>query len=147
MKREAIAALALPIAACSGGSPIQAGMWQVTTKLKAGQTELWESKVERCITAAEADDPGLSILSGTPLGQCATGQSRYSGGTLSVVGSCLGRMHPMATSATSTSITLNGRYSATSIDGEFSATIATESQASPQSGTMTARRTGDCPVS
>lgn len=144
MKRKLIATIALALAACSSGTPIDDGKWQATIELKAGETLLWTSTIERCISEPEADDPGLTILNGTPLGQCVTGHSRYSGGSLSVVGSCLGRMHPMAASATSTSITLNGRYSPTTVDGEFSARIVTEPEASPQSGTVTARRAGDC---
>jgi hypothetical protein len=144
MKRLAVLIPPLAaVAACSADMPVQPGYWETETRISAGQTELWRSTVSNCMFEHEAADPGVAVLTGTPLGQCETGESRYEGGQLLARGTCVSVGRPMQASL-STRVTLEGRYTATSMEGRITAEPIGEPGGAPLTGTMSARRTGDC---
>ena len=156
MKRVVLLA-PLALLACSGGSstPIQPGQWEMTTQfstveapgmpeaaLKAMQSQLANQRQTQstCVTPQQAANPGADIVKAGDSGEggCTFSDSTFSGGRISVHGTCPGPGGQRMTMA------WEGSYTATTMDGRFT----TEVQGGPQSmrmvGTMTGRRTGEC---
>ena len=151
MKRLALPAFALALAACSGDSTsIRPGNWETTMRMSAGQDELWSTTVTRCIDAQEAAAPGLGILNASPLGPCHATESTFSNGTISIHASCPGRgpglqaSVPMVPGMMPSRVSLEGRYTATTMEGQFSAELEDTLEPMRFTGTMTGRRTGEC---
>lgn len=160
MKRLALLAPTVAIiVACSGGAStsLQPGQWEMTTKMtdieipgappavaaqmKQAMTAQAQTQ-SRCITPAEAANPAGNMASPSGNAQgCTFSKQTFSGGAIDVAGSCPGpaggRMET----------TLSGSYTATTMDTRISANIEGGPQPMRMSGTMTGRRTGDCPAS
>lgn len=144
MKRLAVLIPPLAaVAACSADMPVQPGYWETETRMSAGQMELWRSTLSNCMFDHEAADPGVAILTGTPLGPCETSESRYEGGQILARGTCVSIGRPEWPSV-STRVKLEGRYTTTSMEGRITAEPIGEPWGAPLTGTMSARRTGDC---
>jgi hypothetical protein len=144
MKRLAVLIPPLAaVAACSADMPVQPGYWETETRMNAGQMELWRSTLSKCLFDDEAANPGVAILTGTPLGPCETGESRYEGGQILARGTCVSIGRPEWPSV-STRVTLEGRYTTSGMEGRITAEPIGDSDRVPMTGTMTARRTGDC---
>ena len=144
MKRLAVMIPPLAtVAACSSEMPVQPGYWETETRMSAGQMELWRSALSNCMFDDQAANPGVAILAGTPLGPCETSESRYEGGQILARGTCVSIGRPEWPSV-STRVTLEGRYTATSMEGRITAEPIGDSGRVPLTGTMTARRTRDC---
>ncbi len=157
MKRLVLLAPSLAlIAACSGGADsLQPGQWEMTTRMtdvtvpgmapamaaqmKAAVTNQPQTQT-RCITPAEAANPagGMMSPSGNPQGCTFTSQT-FSGGAINVAGSCPGP------GGGTVQTSLEGTYTATTMDTRISANVEGGPQPMRMSGTMTGRRTGDCP--
>ena len=142
MRSMAIFALAAFGAGCSGsGDSIQAGNWETKTTL-AGATRT----MTRCIAEPEASDPVDGLLRTATWSQCQVQESRFSGGEISARATCTGFTQGVVPSAVSRRVSLDGKYTATSIDGSISATRIDEQDAATETGTVSARRVGDCPA-
>lgn len=159
MKRLALLAptVAIIVACSGGGVSLQPGQWEMTTKMtdieipgappamaaqmKQAMTAQAQTQ-SRCITAAEAANPAGNMASPSGNAQgCTFSKQTFSGGSIDVAGSCPGPAG--GTMETS----LSGSYTATTMDTRISANIQGGPQPMRMSGTMTGRRTGDCPAS
>jgi hypothetical protein len=159
MKRLMLIAPAIVVAAaCSGGtSTIQPGNWEMTTRFTTveipGMPEAMAKQMQsqlanqsqtqtRCITPAEAANPtGGMMGSQNPQG-CQFSEQTFSGGVIRVRGTC-----PGPNNQGQIRMSWEGSYTQTSMQGN----ITTEITGGPQgqnmrmAGTLTSRRTGDCP--
>jgi hypothetical protein len=161
MKRLVVPAL--PIALLFACSPsavsLQPGMWETTVQFTSvdlpgappAQLAAMRAMMGRaqtsssCITPAEAANPTQRMMNpGSNGNACQFSESTFAGGTIRVHGSC------QAPGRGTTQTNMEGSYTATTMQ----ATISTEMQApagtqGPQAarmaGTLSARRTGDCP--
>jgi hypothetical protein len=155
---------ALPIAllfACSPGAvSLQPGMWETTVQftsidlpgappaqLAAMRAMMGHPQTSSsCITPAEAANPTQRMMNPASNGNaCQFSESTFAGGSIRVHGTC--QAPGRGTSQTN----MEGSYTATTM----TATISSEMHApagtpGPQSvrmsGTLSARRTGDCPA-
>lgn len=144
--RYAILAPALLLAACSQESaPFQPGQWEYQLALSAGQEPDVAGSGGQCADPAEADDLPTQILSNSPFGNCSTSSASYRDGKLSIVASCDGKAP--ATTMAPGKVSLEGSYTATSIDARLSAELDSDGPVKQLSGKLSARRTGDCPAS
>ena len=154
---------ALPVALLFACSPsavsLQPGMWETTVQftsidvpgappaqLAAMRTMMSQPQTHsECMTPEEAANPAQRMMNpGSNGNSCQFTDSTFAGGTIRVHGTC--QAPGRATSVTN----MEGTYTATTIQ----ATISSEGHppagtAGPQtvrmSGTISARRTGDCP--
>lgn len=159
MKRLALLAptVAIIVACSGGGASLQPGQWEMTTKMtdieipgappamaaqmKQAMTAQAQTQ-SRCITAAEAANPAGNLASPSGNAQgCTFSKQTFSGGSIDVAGSCPGP------AGGTMETTLAGAYSATTMDTRITANIQGGPQPMRMSGTMTGRRTGDCPAS
>jgi hypothetical protein len=143
------------IFACSSNTSLQPGQWEFTTKMTdievpgappavaAQMKQAMASSAQtqsRCLTPAEAANPGGSLAnpSGSAQG-CTFSKQTFAGGTIDVAGTC------RAPTGGNVETTLTGTYTATEINARIGANVTGGPQQMRMSGTMTARRTGDCP--
>jgi len=157
MKRLALLAptVALIVACSGGGSTLQPGNWELTTKMTdielPGQPPAVAAAAKqqmgnqaqtqtRCITEAEAANPagGMMSPSGNAQG-CTFTKQTFAGGTIDVAGSCPGP------GGGTMQTTLTGTYTQTEMNARITANIQGGPQQMRMSGTLTGRRTGDCP--
>lgn len=145
------------IAACSANNDaLQPGQWETVTKMTtvdapglppaalaqmraqlANQVQTQSS----CITPEQAANPAGTMLNtggGTPT--CQFSDSTFAGGVISVRGTC-----PGPAGAGSIRMSLTGTYTPTTMEGRISTEIQGGPQSMNMSGTLTSRRTGDCP--
>lgn len=142
MRSKIFLPLAAFAAGCSGsGGAIQPGNWETTSTL-GGATRT----MTRCISEPEASDPVDGLLRTATWSQCQVQESRFSGGEISAHATCMGYTQAVVPSSVSTRISLEGRYTATSIDGRISSTRIDQQDATTETGTVAARRIGDCPA-
>jgi hypothetical protein len=150
---------AILLFACSPGPvSLQPGMWESTVQFTsidlpgASPQELAAMRAmlsrpqtsSRCITAEEAANPAQRMMNPAGGNACRFSESTFSNGTIRVHGNCqMPGRGPQQTS-------MEGSFTATTMQ----ATIASQIQAPPgtqgpqtarMSGTLSARRTGDCP--
>jgi hypothetical protein len=168
MKRHLLWAPPLALLfACSGSAvSLQPGQWETTTRMTSievpGAPEAMVTQMRaqlanradtqsRCITPQEAANPAGNMLNPGGGGQgCTFTDNTFAGGVINVNGSCAG-----PGGRGSMRMGLQGSYTATTIEGRVSAEVTAPPGAAPpgtpqtvrMSGTMTARRTGDCPAS
>jgi len=144
----------LALLACSGGSDtIQPGQWEMTTRfttveapgmpeaaLKAMQSQISQAQTHSsCITPAQAANPGGDMMKSGGGGQgCQVRDSTFSGGNISVHTSCPGP------GGGSMSMSWEGNYTATTMEGRFTTAIEGGPQNMRMVGTLTGRRTGEC---
>lgn len=158
MKRLGLAAPALAlIAACSGASTsIQPGQWETTTRMTSidmpgappamlaqvrAQLANQAQTQSSCITPEQAANPAGSMLNtGSGASACQFTDSTFAGGVIRVNGSCPGP------AGASMRMSLVGSYTATTMEGRISSDIQGGPQSMRMSGTLTSRRTGDCPA-
>lgn len=144
------------IFACSSNTALQPGQWEFTTKMtdvelpgmppeiaaqaKQAMASQQSQTQSRCITPAEAANPGGSLAnpSGNAQG-CTFSKQTFAGGTIDVAGNC----RPPTGGTVETALT--GTYTATEINAAITANVTGGPQAVRMRGTMTGRRTGDCP--
>lgn len=165
MKRIAllIAAVA-PIAACSGGDvSIQPGQWEDTINITnvevpgappemakqiASMAQRQQPSRSHCITPQQAANPlqGLANPTGEAQGCTFTDQT-FAGGVIRVTSAC-----PAPTGQGQVRTTLEGTYTATTLEARLNMEGPTGAPAGAgapstmrMTGTMTSRRTGDCP--
>jgi len=156
MKKLAILALTVAlIVACGSNTALQPGQWEFTTKITdievPGQPPAMAAQMKqamasqaqtqsRCITQAEASNMGGSLAnpSGSAQG-CTFTKQTFAGGTIDVAGTC------QAPTGGTVATTLTGTYTATALDARIAANVTGGPQQMQMSGTMTGRRTGDCP--
>lgn len=143
------------IFACSSNNSLQAGQWEFTTKMtdieipgappamaeQMKQAMASQAQTQsRCITPAEAANMGgnLANPSGSAQG-CTFSKQTFAGGTIDVAGTC------QAPTGGTVATTLTGTYTAQALDARISANVTGGPQQMRMTGTMTGRRTGDCP--
>ena len=157
MKRLILLAPGVALAAaCGGGSnTIQPGQWEMTTRFSSveipGMPEAMAKQMQQqmanqaqtqttCITPAQAANPAGGMFSQDPQG-CNFTEQTFSGGTIRVRGTCQvpgqGQMQ----------MSWEGRYTETTMEGNYTADVSGGPQSMRMRGTMTGRRTGDCPSS
>jgi hypothetical protein len=142
MRSIAFLSLAAFAAGCSeSGGAIQAGNWETKSTL-AGATRT----MTRCISEPEASDPMDGLLRTATWSQCQVQESRFSGGEISAHATCTGFTQAVVPSAVSRRISLAGTYTPTSIEGRISSTRIDQQDAPTETGTVAARRIGDCPA-
>jgi len=165
MKRLVLWAPSLALlAACSGGGSdqIQPGMWETTTRMtevevpgmppavaeqmKAQMANQTQTQ-SQCITAEQAANPAGNMLSqGSDAQGCNFSDSTFAGGRINVRGTC-----PGPNGQGSATMSWEGTYTATEMTGRITAEVqGPAGTAGPQqirmSGTLSSRRTGDCPA-
>ena len=167
MKRLVLWAPSLArLAACSGGGSdqIQPGMWETTTRMtevevpgmppaiaeqmKAQMANQAQTQ-SQCITPEQAANPAGNMLNqGSDAQGCNFADSTFAGGRINVRGTC-----PGPGGQGSATMTWEGTYTATEMTGRITANVqapAGAAGAGPQeirmSGTLSSRRTGDCPA-
>jgi hypothetical protein len=145
----------LLLAACSSApTTIQPGQWETTTQfstieapgmpeaaLTAMRAQANQAQTNSsCITPQQAANPVGDLMNPqNGAGNCTFTDSTFSGGVISVHGSC-----PAGPGGGQMRMSWEGSYTATTMQGAFT----TEFQGGPQSmrmiGTMSGRRTGEC---
>jgi len=155
---------ALPIALLFACSPsavsLQPGMWETTVQftsidlpgvppaqLAATRAMMSQPQVHsECMTPEDAANPAQRMMNpGTGGNACQFGDSTFAGGTIRVHGTCQAPGRP------SSQMSMEGSFTATTMQATISSEVhAPAGAAGPQSGRMTgtlsARRTGDCPA-
>jgi uncharacterized protein DUF3617 len=162
MKRSMPAALAVVLlVACSPSAvSLQPGMWETTVQFTsidlpgASPQELAAMRAmmgrpqthSQCMTPEQAANPTQRMMNPPGNGNaCRFSESVFAGGTIRVHGSC--QAPGRGTSVTG----MEGTYTATTIQATISNEIQgmpgpTGPQSARMSGTLSARRTGDCPA-
>ena len=158
--------LALIAAACSGGGSdqIQPGMWETTSRMTDVQmprmppamAEQMKAQMasqtntqSQCITPEQAANPAGNMLNqGGEAQGCQFADSTFADGRINVRGTC-----PGPGGAGRATMAWEGTYTATTMEGRITAEVQAPAGAAggPQnirmSGTLSSRRTGDCPAS
>jgi Protein of unknown function (DUF3617) len=152
--RILIAPAVLLVAACGNTYEVQPGQWEMTTRFTSvempGMPPALAQQMQQqvasqpqvqttCITPAQAANPAGGMFSQDPQG-CTFTEQTFSGGSIRVRGSC-------QTGQGRTQMSYEGRYTQTTMEGNISAEVTGGPQTMRMAGTMTARRTGDCPAS
>lgn len=167
MKRSMPAALAvLLLVACSPSAvALQPGMWETTVQFTsidlpgASPQELAAMRAmtsrpqthSECITPEQAANPVERMINPPGNGNaCHFTESVFAGGTIRVHGSC------QAPGRGTSAMGMEGSYTTTTMQATISnevsgmpappGTPAAQPQAARMSGTLSARRTGDCPT-
>lgn len=165
MKRQLL--LAAPIVllfACSGSAvQLQPGQWELTTTMtdfqapgappemlaqmraSAGRPQV----LTECMTPAEAANPaGWMTNPGGNAQGCTFTDQTFAGGVIRVSGSC-----PLPNNGGSTRTSLQGSYTATTMEARLTGQLQAGPGAPPgmprnisTTGTLNARRVGDCPA-
>jgi hypothetical protein len=155
------------LAACSGGGSdqIQPGMWETTTRMTEievpgmppeiaqqmkAQMQNQSQTQSQCITPEQAANPAGNVLNqGSDAQGCNFSDSTFAGGRINVRGTC-----PGPGGQGSATMSWEGSYTATTMEGRIRAEVqapagaaATGPQTIRMSGTLSARRTGECPAS
>ena len=166
MKRLVLWAPSLALlAACSGGGSdqIQPGMWETTSRMTEveipgmppAMAEQMKAQLanqtqtnSQCITPEQAANPAGNMLNqGGDAQGCTFADSTFSGGVIRVRGTC-----PGPGGAGQATMSWEGTYTATTMEGRIVAEVTAPPGAAPgpqnikMSGTLTSRRTGDCPA-
>ena len=156
MKKLAILAPTVAlIFACSSNTSLQPGQWEMTTKITdiqvpgappaaaAQMKQMMASQgtqtQSRCITPAEAANPAGSF--GNPGGGaqgCNFTKQTFAGGSIDIAGTC-------QSPSGNVEMTSTGSYTGDTMTMNFTANAQAMGQTVRTSGTMTGRRTGDCP--
>jgi hypothetical protein len=159
MKRFILIAPAVVLAAaCSGNTgTIQPGQWETTTRFTSvevpGMPEAMAKQVQssmanqsqtqtRCITPAEAANPTGGMMGSQNPAGCNFSEQTFSGGVIRVRGTC-----PAPNNQGQISMSWEGSYTPTTMQGNLSTEITGGPQNMRMRGTITSRRTGDCPAS
>ena len=162
MKRLVLPALPLALLfACSPSAvSLQPGMWETTiqftsidlpgvppAELAATRAMLGRPQTRSaCMTPAEAANPAEHMMNPGGSGNaCQLSDSTFAGGAIRIHGSCQAPGRPTS------QMSMEGSYTATTMQATISSEIhAPAGAAGPQSGrmagTLSAHRTGDCPV-
>ena len=142
MKPMIVLVLAGLACGCSGsGDSIQPGNWETKSTL-AGATRT----MTRCIAEPEASDPVEGLVRTATWSQCQIQESRFSGGEISASATCMGYSQDVVPRSINRQVSLNGKYTPTSVDASISSTRIDEQNAPAETGTLAARRIGDCPL-
>jgi len=165
MKKLALFAPTVALAAaCSGSSvSMQPGQWELTTRvtdfqapgapaqmLEQMRTSAAQPQVtNECLTPEQAANPGRWMTNpGGTSANCTFTDQTFAGGVINISSSC-----PLPNNGGSTHTTLQGTYTATTMEARLSAQLQAGPGAPPgmprtisTTGTLTARRTGDCPA-
>ncbi|MDQ8758060.1 DUF3617 domain-containing protein [Sphingosinicella sp. LHD-64] len=167
MKRLVLLAPVLAlVAACSQGpDTIQPGQWEmavqmtefdapgappeVANQMRAMMATGQSQTQARCITPEEAANPTRGMMN--PSGQaegCTYTEQTFAGGRIQIAGSC-----PVPGNRGTVKTTMTGSYTATTMETRLNSEIDAGANAPPgaprivrMGGTMTGRRTGDCPA-
>jgi hypothetical protein len=142
------------VAACSGNSSsIQPGQWEMTTRFASvevpGVPEAMAKQVQAqltsqpqvqntCITPAQAANPTGGMFSQDPQG-CNYTENTFSGGVIRIRGTC------QAPGGGQSQMSWEGRYTETTMEGNLNMEVTGGPQAMRMRGSMSGRRTGDCP--
>ncbi|WP_419808454.1 DUF3617 domain-containing protein [Sphingomonas sp.] len=145
-----IAALVLLAAAAPSSAPVP-GLWQVVStpgtatldgRPLADLPYTPSSPDEpRCLTSAMLHDPVALVVAQTPDGCEQTGRVRTRSG-VRITGTC----RPQAPGLARGSYTLDGRWTRDRYTVRFTTSNASENGTMGFSGTIAAKRVGDCPV-
>lgn len=152
------------LAACSGASDsIQPGQWELTTRMtevdvpgappemvnqmRSAMASQAQTQ-NRCITPEEAANPTAGMMNPTGQAQgCTFTEQTWAGGRISLAGTC-----PAPGGQGTVRSTISGSYTATTMETQVTAEVQPGANAPPgmpqnvrMRGTMTGRRTGDCP--
>jgi uncharacterized protein DUF3617 len=161
MKRYVLPAL--PIALLFACSPsavaLQPGMWETTiqftsidvpgappAQLTAMRAMMGQPQTRsECMTPEQAANPAQRMMNPEGTNGCQFSDSTFAGGTIRVHGTC------QAQGRGSSQTSMEGTYTATTIQATISSDMHPPAgTAGPQSvhmaGTISARRTGDCPA-
>lgn len=143
MNRAVIGA-ALLLGACHDQQQFEPGKWATEVTMAAGKSQLWSSKVERCMDFAAGDDPVAGILGTSPLGQCQLVEGTYEGKDALVQVHCIGRPGSVIGGMPEARVSLQGRHSPASIEGNLVVEPVHEKSPGSLTGKLSARRLGDC---
>ncbi|WP_375392402.1 DUF3617 domain-containing protein [uncultured Sphingomonas sp.] len=149
-RRAPIVALLLPLAA-AGPAGFRPGLWQVTSAPTGASldgrplTDLPYAGPAGpgtvCLSAADA--PGLGWVTRDLAPGCTITRGALGGdGRVAVTASC----PPQAPGLARGTVRLTGRWTPTGYDLRFATTNPSETGVMGFTGTMTGRRTGDCPT-
>ncbi|MGH6659179.1 MAG: hypothetical protein ACREBM_05960, partial [Sphingomicrobium sp.] len=108
---HAVILAVLLLGACQDRQQFEPGKWATEVTMSAGASQLWSSKVARCMDFADGTDPVAGILSTTPLGQCQLIEGQYDGQAASVRTHCMGRASAMFGGMPEARVYLQGRHS------------------------------------
>jgi hypothetical protein len=161
MKKLALFAPAIALAAACSGSAVslQPGQWEHTmqftsieapgmpeAQMAAMRQMMGQPRTEsECLTPQQAANPTGNMLNPQGGQNCQFSENTFAGGTIRVHGTC---QQPGGGSAT---MNMDGSYTATTMNVQLTSEV-TMAQGMPgprslrMSGTMTGRRTGDCPA-
>ena len=159
MKRFILIAPAVALAAACGSNTgtIQPGNWETTTRFTSveipGMPEAMAKQMQaqmanqtntqtRCITPAEAANPTGGMMGAQNPQGCTFSESTFSGGRINVRGTC-----PGPGGQGQISMTWEGSYTDTTMQGDISTEITGGPQNMRMRGRIESRRTGDCPSS
>ena len=153
-----IAAGVLLLAGCgSGNVSLQPGQWETTTRLTSIEapgmpapmlaqmrTQMGQPQTQSsCITPEQAANPAGAIVNPGPGGPaCQFSESTFAGGVINVRGTCPGQGGQGAVQ-----MSLQGSYTATTMEGTMSTAVQGGPQSMTIAQTMSSRRTGDCTTS
>jgi hypothetical protein len=155
MKRLMLFAPAVVLAAaCSSQSgSIQPGQWEMKTRATSfevpgmppalakqmqDQMAAREETHTTCITPAQAANPAGNMFSQNTQGCNFTDQT-FSGGVIRVRGTC------QVAGQGQVQMAWEGRYTATTMEGNVTTEVTEGPQRMRMTGSMTSRRIGDCP--
>ena len=144
----AAAGLALMLAACSGPDTVAPGQWTTAmqvTEVKmpglpdAAAADMREARVASiCIRSRMAANPVGFLLNPDNRGRCQfTDSSTFADGVISLQGTC----YDYSGQREDAAVSVEGRFTTRTIEGRFTMGPPTNRI----SGTITARRVGDCP--
>jgi hypothetical protein len=150
------------IAACSGSAvSLQPGQWETTIRMTSvempGAPEAMVAQMRQaasapqtsseCMTPEEAANPASKMMNpGGGANSCQFTESTFAGGAIRVRGTC------SPPGAGRQQMSMEGSYTSTTMEARITAEMQAPPGANPTgpqsvrvSGTMTGRRTGDCP--
>ncbi len=144
--------LAVPalLLAAVPAAPLRPGLWRFTNTPGAASLDgrpLHELPVGPvtsetvCLSPADAAAPAR-WLARDLMGDCTLTKTGLAGGTVDIAGTCPAQGEGQAPGT----LTLTGRYSATSYDLRFATVAHGENGTMGFSGAMTGTRVGDCPA-
>ena len=150
-------AVVLAVACSSNSGTIQPGQWETTTRFTSvevpGMPEAAAAQMRsqmantsntqsRCITPAEAANPTGGMMGAQNPRGCQFSDHTFAGGVIRVRGTC-----PAPGGQGQIRMSWEGSYTPTTMQGNISTEVSGGPQNMRMSGTITSRRTGDCPGS
>lgn len=147
--RRLLIVTALLAGSCQDKDSIKPGMWSSTVTIMAGKEELGSASLDRCVSSPDASELAFGSLRTGSFQDCAVTQSSAAGGQFTVAAHCPARTSsmadvPMMPPWMASNVTLTGKYTADTMTGAMTAEIEDTLEPMKFTGSLTARRKGDC---